>query len=49
MVSLRDVLGAQFLVQSPTRSCEYIVSCINKFLIDARERVHFISYEDFEI
>jgi len=32
----RDVLGIQFAVQSPTRSCEYIVNCINKFLVDMR-------------
>jgi len=49
MVSLRDVLGAQFIVQSPKRSCEFIVSSINKFLVDARESVRNLSDKDFEI
>ena len=48
-VNTRDVLGAQFMVQSPKRSCEYIVNSINDFLITMRELVKNLSDEEFEI
>ena len=48
-VNTRDVIGAQFLVQSPKRSCEYITNSINQFLLDMREKVHNLSDEDFEV
>lgn len=48
-VNTRDVLGAQFMVQSPKRSCEYIVNSINEFLVEMREKVKAQSDEEFEI
>lgn len=45
----RDVLGAQFMVQSPKRSCEYIVECVNDFLVGMKEKVMNLSEEDFEV
>ena len=30
--SYRDVLGAQFIIQSPTQPCEYIVNSLSNFL-----------------
>jgi insulysin len=48
-VNTRDVIGAQFMVQSPKRSCEYIVSCINEFLVKMKDEVSLLSDEDFEV
>lgn len=48
-VNTRDVLGAQFMVQSPKRSCEYIVECVNDFLVGMKEKVSQLSDEDFEV
>ena len=48
-VNTRDVLGAQFMVQSPKRSCEYIVECVNDFLVGIKEKVLELSDEDFEV
>jgi len=36
------------MVQSPKRSCEYIASCINEFLLEMRENVKNMSDEEFE-
>lgn len=47
-VNNRGVLGVQFMVQSPTRSCEYIVNCINEYLVGMRQKVLDISKEDFQ-
>lgn len=47
-VNNRGVLGVQFMVQSPTRSCEYIVNCINEYLVGMRQKVLNISEEDFQ-
>ena len=44
----RDILGNQLLVQSSLKSCEYLVSCINKFLIDIREKFKNLTDEEFE-
>ena len=48
-VNTRDVLGAQFMVQSPTRSCEYIVNSINEFLVSMRAKIQNLSDVEFEI
>ena len=45
----RDVVGAKFLVQSPTRSCQYQAHSVNNFLLEMKERVNSISEEDFEV
>jgi secreted Zn-dependent insulinase-like peptidase len=37
------------MVQSPKRSCEYIVNSINEFLVEMREKVLALSDEEFEI
>lgn len=37
------------MVQSPKRSCEYIVNSINDFLIEMRQEVNSLSDEDFEV
>lgn len=37
------------MVQSPKRSCEYIVSSINDFLVQMRQEVNKLSDEDFEV
>lgn len=46
---MRDVIGAQFMVQSPKRSCEFIVNSINEFLVGMREKVHALSDDEFEV
>mmetsp|Transcript_12503 Transcript_12503/g.21034 ORF Transcript_12503/g.21034 Transcript_12503/m.21034 type:complete len:366 (+) Transcript_12503:1830-2927(+) len=48
-VNQRHVLGCQFLVQSPKKSCEYLVEAINNFLVAIREKVKAISDEEFEV
>lgn len=48
-VNTRDVLGAQFIVQSPKRSCEYIVNSVNDFLVSMRSKVAEMTQEEFEI
>ena len=47
--SEREVLNCQFLVQSPKKSCEYLVQQINEFLVATREAVKKLSDEDFEV
>lgn len=37
------------MVQSPKRSCEYIVSSINDFLVQMRQQVNALSDEEFEV
>ena len=44
----RDCLGMWFLIQSNSKSCEYLVHAINKFLLERREIIKNISDEDFE-
>lgn len=44
----RDVLGAFILVQSPTKSSEYLTNSINNFLKTLSEKVINISDEDFK-
>ena len=48
-VSPSDLIGAQFMVQSSVRSCEYIVSRINQFLSDQMKRIDNLTDEDFEV
>jgi insulysin len=48
-VNTRDVLGAQFIVQSPKRSCEYIVKAVNDFLVEMRSKIATLSVEEFEV
>ena len=43
-----DVLGNTFTVQSPKKSCEYLVGAINKFLIDMRGQFQEMSDKEFE-
>lgn len=44
----RDILGNQLLVQSAKKSCEYLISCINKFLVTIREKYKNLTDEEFE-
>ena len=44
----RDILGNQLLVQSAKKSCEYLLSCINKFLTTIREKYKNLTDEEFE-
>jgi insulysin len=44
----RDVMGAQFIIQSPKQSCEYIVNSLNTFLEKTREKVREITDEEFK-
>lgn len=44
----RDVQGAQFLVQSPKESSEYIVNSLNNFLNTIREKVANVTEEEFK-
>lgn len=45
----KDVIGSIFLVQSPTRSAEYLNNAVNQFLMDAEERIALISEEEFQV
>jgi insulysin len=47
-VETRGVLGAQFIVQSDKRSCEYLVQQENNFLVNMREEMKNLSDEEFE-
>lgn len=44
----RDIMGAQFIVQSPNQPCEYIVNSLNTLLNVQREKVRNITEEDFK-
>ncbi len=47
----RGVHGAQFIVQSPKESCEYIVNSLNTFLASMYDKVHnpeTFTEEDFK-
>jgi secreted Zn-dependent insulinase-like peptidase len=43
----KDVIGSVFLVQSPTRSAEYLNNAVNQFLLDATESVEVMSDQEF--
>lgn len=45
----RDIQGVQFLAQSDKHSAEYLIGCINKFLVEIREKARNLSDEDFEV
>ena len=47
-MSVQDVIGNKFTVQSPKQSAEYLVQQINEFLIQYREKFQKITDEDFE-
>ena len=44
----RDVMGTQFIIQSPKYSSEYIVNSLNSFLNTQREKVKNLTNEDFK-
>lgn len=44
----RGVHGIWFLVQSAQKSCEYLVSCINKFLLNRRKHIAEMTEEEFK-
>ena len=46
---IRDVLGCQFLIQSSHKSCEFLINCINIFLIRIREEIKNITDEVVEV
>lgn len=46
---VRDISGCQFLVQSPSKSCEYAVKAISQFLVDQRELVKKMTEEEFKV
>lgn len=48
-ITTRDVIGAQFLVQSPTRSCGYITQAVNNFLEAMRKEVEQMTEADLEV
>lgn len=45
----RDVIGVQFMVQSPTKSCGYITNAINNFLAELKEKAEQMSDKEFEV
>jgi insulysin len=45
----RDVMGAQFLIQSPKESSEYIVNSLNNFLNSIKEKVATLTEEEFKV
>jgi len=45
----RDVMGIQFLVQSPKRSCAHLVKCVNDYLEEMRIRVDQMTEEEFQV
>ena len=47
--NVQNVIGAQFIIQSPSRSAEYLVNAVNQFLIDFTPVIENISDEEFEI
>jgi insulysin len=44
----RDVMGAQFIIQSPKESTEYIVNSLNNFLNIMKEKVLGLTEEEFK-
>ena len=48
-ITTRGVVGCQFLVQSPKRSCEYLIDAVNCFLVRVQKQVAKITEEDFEV
>ena len=48
-VEFRDVMGAQFIIQSPKESSEYIVNSLNNFMNTMRERVQKMTNEEFSV
>jgi insulysin len=44
----RDVMGTQFIIQSPKYSSEYIVNSLNTFLASQREKVKTLTNEEFK-
>ena len=42
-------MGAQFIIQSPKESSEYIVNSLNNFLNTMREKVQVLTEEDFKV
>jgi secreted Zn-dependent insulinase-like peptidase len=46
--SIRDVVGAQILVQSPNKCASYIRNSLDKHLVNMLEKVSVISDEEFE-
>ena len=45
----RDVMGAQFLIQSPKESSEYIVNSLNNFLNSIKDKVAALTEEEFKV
>ena len=45
----KDVIGSVFLVQSPSRSAEYLNNALNQFLFDAAESIEAMSELEFKI
>mmetsp|Transcript_1318 Transcript_1318/g.1693 ORF Transcript_1318/g.1693 Transcript_1318/m.1693 type:complete len:895 (-) Transcript_1318:261-2945(-) len=44
----RDFLGSLFLIQSPTKSCEYQARAVNKFLVEFRKKMQDLTDEEFK-
>jgi len=42
----RNIIGNQFIVQSPKRSCEYLIHKINDFLIDIKKIIDTDKFTD---
>jgi len=42
-------MGAQFLIQSPKESSEYIVNSLNNFLNSIKEKVATLTEEEFKV
>ena len=47
-VNLHGVIGNRMVVQSPKKSCEYLVGAINKFLLEIKEKYANMTDEEFE-
>ena len=44
----RDIMGTQFIIQSPKESSEYIVNSLNKFLASMKDKVALLTEEEFK-
>lgn len=45
--SIRDVIGAWFLIQSPGKGCSHIANSLNEHLVNMGKKAQEISEEDF--
>jgi len=46
-VKILGITGNRFVVQSPQKSCEYLIGAINKFLLEIREKFKNMTDDQF--